>query len=60
MDHKHNGISVSVILTISEMIRWVGKHGITYFTRTASGYWHIYGESRQSGTLNSFVGIVTR
>jgi len=49
MDHKHNGISVFVTLTISEMIRWVGKHGITYFTWTASGCWQI-GESRQSGT----------
>ena len=37
MDHKHNGISVSVTLTISEMIRWVGKHGITDFTLTAFG-----------------------
>jgi len=58
MDHKHNGISVSVTLTISEMIRWVGKHGITDFTLTAFGCWQIDGESRQSGA--SFVGIVTR
>jgi len=51
VDHKHNGIFVSVTLTICEMIRWVGKHGITYFTWTASGCWQIYRESRQSGTM---------
>jgi hypothetical protein len=36
-------------MTISEVIRWVVKHGITAFTWTASGCWQIYGESRQSG-----------
>ena len=51
MEHKHNRISVSVTLTISEMIRWVGKHGITYFSWTASGCWQICGESRQSETV---------
>jgi len=49
MDHKHNGISVSVTLTISEMIRWASFWLLAYLWRV-----------KEIRNCNSFVGVVTR